>query len=536
MWGRESKFCIDFLFNHFARKAPKHYRDQCDESKWKKSISENLEVFKDKIGLMKCEPYSFKLKEGCSPSYRKPYPLNPSKKLALDNILKVLLANKCIEESTNAEWNAPVILVSKGDGRWRLVIDFRGVNLQVQNEAVVYPRPDDIFEMCQDAVYMFLIDGRDFYFQRELAEDCRDPTTFKCHRGTFRWCRAPQGFKTSSAAAIVPIARELNDLIHVDILMHCDDILGWASCEDKSLAVFDAVCSRLCKFGLTLGWFKVWILLEEAQYVSHVITKGEVRPSPKLCKGISSLPYPSSVKEVQTFIGMIQYFALYIPMLAVHKARLTELTLKDCDFTESWSKEHEHACDKIKGLLMGAVLYIVDWDAEFWLVTDASGTGLGGVLLMKKDGKYLPLRFVSRVLTKLERAYENREREIRAGVYSMQSLHVYLEHRVFNWAVDHMNITFIMKASATNGRIARLALWLSCWWYNLVHLAGDHVLMQIADAISRLAIENSHDPTNMAIPFEDDSVQSRFVENIDLEKAIMTYHTSQHESLAVTRE
>jgi hypothetical protein len=39
--------------------------------------------------------------------------------------------------------------------------------------------------------------------------------------------------------------------------------------------------------------------------------------------------------------------------------------------------------------------------------------------------------------------------------------------------------------------------------------------MQIADAISRLAIENSHDPTNMAIPFEDDSAQSRFVENID---------------------
>ena len=58
---------------------------------------------------------------------------------------------------------------------------------------------------------------------------------------------------------------------------------------------------------------------------------------------------------------------------------------------------------------------------------------------MKKDGKYLPLRFVSRVLTKLERAYENREREIRAGVYSMQSLHVYLEHRVFNWAVDRQH-------------------------------------------------------------------------------------------------
>ena len=49
---------------------------------------------------------------------------------------------------------------------------------------------------------------------------------------------------------------------------------------------------------------------------------------------------------------------------------------------------------------------------------------------MKKNDRYYPLRFLSRVLTKLELAYENREREIRAGVYCMQSLHVYLEHRV----------------------------------------------------------------------------------------------------------
>ena len=87
---------------------------------------------------MKCGPYSFKMKEGAEPSYKKPYPLNPEKKSALDKILDVLLKNKCIEHSTCADWNSPVILVSKGDGRWRLVIDFRGANAAVANEAVLY--------------------------------------------------------------------------------------------------------------------------------------------------------------------------------------------------------------------------------------------------------------------------------------------------------------------------------------------------------------------------------------------------------------
>ena len=121
------------------------------------------------------------------------------------------------------------------------------------------------------------------------------------------------------------------------------------------------------------------------------------------------------------------------------------------------------------------------------VVTDASGSALGGVLLMKKEGRYLPLRFVSRVLTKLERAYENREREIRAGVFCMNSLHVYLEHRVFYWATDHLNISHIMKAAATNGRIARLALWLSMWWYNLVHLPGTHLMQMQTDSFRFLS-------------------------------------------------
>ena len=118
--------------------------------------------------------------------------------------------------------------------------------------------------------------------------------------------------------------------------------------------------------------------------MSHVIEGGTVKPSPKLCKTIQALPYPTTVKEVQTFIGMVQYFALYIPMLAEYKAKLTELTLKDANFNELWSDDHKKACDMIKNLLQDSILYIIDWEAELWLVTDASGHGLGGCLLMKK--------------------------------------------------------------------------------------------------------------------------------------------------------
>ena len=46
-----------------------------------------------------------------------------------------------------------------------------------------------------------------------------------------------------------------------------------------------------------------------------------------------------------------------------------------------------------------------------------------------------------------------------------------------------------MTAKAEVQRVARLALWLSTYWYNLQHSAGDSILMKIADAMSRLSMD-----------------------------------------------
>ena len=70
-----------------------------------------------------------------------------------------------------------------------------------------------------------------------------------------------------------------------------------------------------------------------------------------------------------------------------------------------------------------------------------------------------------------------------------------------------------MTAKTENQRIARLALWLSMFWYNLQHLAGTHTLMKIADALSRLLIETGEDQ-DIFVPFEDKIVQHQLLNAI----------------------
>ena len=512
----KSQYHVDFLYAHFCRLSSPERLKTADADAWKAVIRKNLDVMQDTIGKMGCGPYSFELVAGSKPVRCKSYPLSPVKKDALTKMLKVLMENDILEVATTAEWNSPLLLVSKGDGRWRLVIDYRRVNMLIQNAAVVYPRPDDLFETVQDAYFMFLIDGRDFYFQREIAAHLRPITAFQTHILAYQWKRMPQGLKPSSAAAINPVTELLQIALHVWALLHCDDFLGWAKTEKSSIERFDWVLTKFREFGMTLGWFKIWILLERAEYVSHVIDRGRVYPSPKMVSAIQGIQPPTTVKLVQTFIGMCGYFALYIPMMAHYRAKLTELTKKDLTWTSTtWTAEHQTAFERIKDLLKSACVYIIDWSLPVLLVTDASAYALGGCLLQRdKEGTYRPLRFMSRSLDKFERMQENREREMRAGLYCMIKCNSILAHNLFTWVTDHANIRWVMQAKTENQRVARLALWLSMYWYNIQHGAGDSALIMIADALSRLFIINAEDDSEIFVPFEDKTVQNILLQAI----------------------
>ena len=514
----KSEFHIEFLFNHFCRESRPAMRNTKLKKRWKEVIRKNLDVLDDSIGCMGCGPYSFSLLPGSKPVRCKSYPLSPVKKDALTKMLKVLLENDIIEESTSAEWNSPLLLVSKGDGRWRLVVDYRRVNMLIENAAVVYPRPDDLFETVRDAYFMFLIDGRDFYFQREIDPAMRPVTTFQTHILAYQWKRMPQGLKPSSAAAINPVTKLLQEALHEWSLLHCDDFLGWAKNEELSIKRFDWVLTKFRTFGMTLGWFKIWILLDRAEYVSHVIDKGKVYPSPKMVTAIHAIQPPTTVKLVQTFVGMCGYFALYVPMMAEYRAKLTGLTKDGVVWNDkTWTKEHQEAFDQIKNLLKAACVYIVDWDKPMTLVTDASGSALGGCLMQKIDGYFRPLRFMSRSLDKFEKMQENREREMRAGLYCMLKCNSMLANNLFTWVTDHANIKFVMTAKSENQRIARLALWLSSYWYHIQHSAGDSALMKIADAMSRLVMTVSNEDGLIFVPFDDATVQNILLSTISEE-------------------
>ena len=79
-------------------------------------------------------------------------------------------------------------------------------------------------------------------------------------------------------------------------------------------------------------------------------------------------------KQVQSFVGMVQYFALCIPMMAQWRARLTSLTKKDVPFIFTQGQVDE--VEQLKTLLEAAIEYMVNRTKELYLLTNASKTAV----------------------------------------------------------------------------------------------------------------------------------------------------------------
>ena len=116
--------------------------------------------------------------------------------------------------------------------------------------------------------------------------------------------------------------------------------------------------------------------------------------------------------------------------------------------------------------------------------TDASGTGLGAVLLQEKDGKKFPIAYASRKLSSAEKRYAITELECLAIVWAINKFQKYLYGREFVLETDHQALSFMNQAKLTNSRVMRWALTLQPFKFHVQVLPGKENIG--ADFLSRV--------------------------------------------------
>lgn len=436
----------------------------------------------DSLGKTTAIEHDIILEPGTKPIKQRYYPVSPFKQKIINEELEKMLALEVIEPSKSA-WSSPVCLIPKKDGSYRFCIDFRQLNAVTKKDAYPLPYISSILDNLREAKYISTLDIKSAYWQVPLAEGCREYTAFTVPgRGLFHFRRMAFGLTNAPAT----FQRLVDQVLGIDlqpyVYIYLDDIVIANRDFETHLKTVSLVFERLRNAGLTLSESKCYFCKPTLRYLGFLVDRHGLRPDPEKVQGIINTPPPDNVAAVRRFIGMASWYRKFIPDFATIAAPLTQLTKKNARFV--WTPDHAEAFRKLKEFLITTpILSPPDFTKTFTLQTDASAYGIGAVLTQEFEDGERVICYLSRSLTNQERKYTTTERECLSVIWSVEKLRHYLEGVHFKVITDHYSLLWLSRLKDPQGRLARWALRLQPYDFELIHRKGkDHI---VPDCLSR---------------------------------------------------
>lgn len=174
-----------------------------------------------------------------------------------------------------------------------------------------------------------------------------------------------------------------------------------------------------------------------------MIDSSGLHKAPSKVKAIVEAPSPQNVSQLRSFLGLLTYYAKFVPNLANRLKPLHELLNKSKKW--EWTKPCEESFNEVKtALAQSEALTHFNPALPVQLACDASPYGVGAVVShIMPSGEEKPIAFASRTLSKAECNYAQIEREALAIVFGVKKFHQFLFGRRFTLLTDHRPLTSI---------------------------------------------------------------------------------------------
>jgi len=236
-----------------------------------------------------------------------------------------------------------------------------------------------------------------------------------------------------------------------------DDLVVYSASIEEHARREREVLRRLQGMLFTLNPEKIVLQDNEIRYLSHLLLARGVKIFPERVTAIRQYPRPKNLRALRRFIGMIGFYARFIPGYANISAVLYEIKKKGVGFDRR--QRQQTAFESLKSALCEApVLQIPNFDRKFVLVTDASYLAVSAVLHQRLSEGLAPIAYYSRVSTAAERRYSNYEQERSAVLFGCEKCRVYLEHKEFELCCENLALCWLLRKVNDVGSLGRWIL------------------------------------------------------------------------------
>ncbi|XP_063243867.1 uncharacterized protein LOC134543044 [Bacillus rossius redtenbacheri] len=283
-------------------------------------------------------------------------------------------------EPSNSPFNACIVLAPKRDGTLRFCTDFRPLN------AVTISAPPQqisietaVSGLGRARVFstLYLKSG---YWQVPIKHQDREKTAFTVPDGRrFQYRAMPFGLKCAPATFQAMMTRVLGGYLGQFALAYLDDVIVFSETWEDHCRHLALVLERLATHHLTANPAKCHLGTEEVEFLGHRVNVEGSQPQTGHLQKIATAEAPRTRKQLQRFIGLINWLRVYIPDFSRVIAPLTDLLSPQRHY--HWGSDAQRAFEEVKSAFTRChTLARIDPERPLILQTDASALGLPDAL------------------------------------------------------------------------------------------------------------------------------------------------------------
>ena len=280
-----------------------------------------------------------------------PYVIPTSHLAVFKHELLHLIEIGVIQKAKCSKWIAGTFIVPKKDGHVHRITDFCGLNKSLCCKVYPLCKTSETFQCHSGYRFFTKLDISMQYYTFVFDEPSHNLCTFATAFGLYRFCRLPRSVSESPDIATEMMHSVLDCIEGIEYYM--DDIRIFSSTWANHLSLLSTVLTRLQEVGFMINPLKCEWAMQETDFLGDWLTPTRIKPWQKNVDAILHLQPPTNIKQLCSFLSMVNYYQDMWPCRTHVLAPLTELTSKR---SFQWTSECQLAFEQMKALVSSDAL------------------------------------------------------------------------------------------------------------------------------------------------------------------------------------
>jgi hypothetical protein len=321
----------------------------------------NAEIFawspSDMPGILRdVAEHSLDIRAGARPMKQSLRHFDEEKRRAISEEVHKLMAAGFIKEVFHPEWLANPVLVKKKGGKWRMCVDYTGLNKACPKVPYPLPHIDKIVDSTAGCETVSFLDAYSGYHQIKMKESDQLVTSFITPFGMYCYTTMPFGLRNAGATYQRCMNHVFGEHIGRTVEAYVDDIVVKTRKASDLLSDLEITFKCLRAKGIKLNPEKCVFGVHRGMLLGFIVSERGIEANPEKIAAITNMGPIKDLKGVQRVMGCLVALSRFISRLGEKGLPLYRHLRKAERFT--WTPEAKEALGNLKALLTNAPILV----------------------------------------------------------------------------------------------------------------------------------------------------------------------------------